>query len=58
MGWALIEAEIEAGVVFPPHLQGWQGTVHGGLLGMDFLSRVEYSIDYDQSVIRWKLRSR
>jgi len=25
---------------------------------MDFLSRVEYTIDYDSSVIRWKLRSR
>jgi uncharacterized protein (TIGR00369 family) len=24
--------EVEADVVFPPHLQGWQGTVHGGLL--------------------------
>jgi len=24
--------EVEVGVVFPPHLQGWQGTVHGGLL--------------------------
>lgn len=31
---------------------------YAGLLGMDFLRRVEYSIDYDQSVIRWKLRSR
>lgn len=24
--------EIEAQVVFPAHLQGWQNTVHGGLL--------------------------
>lgn len=24
--------EIEADVVFPAYLQGWQGTVHGGLL--------------------------
>lgn len=24
--------EIEADVIFPPHLQGWQNTVHGGLL--------------------------
>ena len=24
--------EVEAEVIFPPHLQGWQGTVHGGLL--------------------------
>jgi uncharacterized protein (TIGR00369 family) len=24
--------EVEAVVVFPPHLQGWQNTVHGGLL--------------------------
>jgi hypothetical protein len=31
---------------------------YGGLLGMDFLSRVEYAIDYENSVIRWKLRSR
>jgi hypothetical protein len=31
---------------------------YGGLLGMDFLSGVEYTIDYDHSVIRWKLRSR
>jgi predicted aspartyl protease len=30
----------------------------GGLLGMDFISRVEYSIDYEKAVIRWKLRSR
>jgi predicted aspartyl protease len=31
---------------------------YGGLLGMDFLSRVEYSIDYESQVIRWKLRGR
>jgi uncharacterized protein (TIGR00369 family) len=24
--------EVEAEIVFPPHLQGWQDTVHGGLL--------------------------
>ena len=24
--------EVEAAVVFPAHLQGWQDTVHGGLL--------------------------
>jgi uncharacterized protein (TIGR00369 family) len=24
--------EVEAAVVFPPHMQGWQNTVHGGLL--------------------------
>lgn len=29
---------------------------YGGLLGMDFLSKVHYTIDYDASVIRWKLR--
>lgn len=27
-----------------------------GLLGMDFLSRVEYVLDYENQVIRWKLR--
>jgi predicted aspartyl protease len=31
---------------------------YGGLLGMDFLSQVEYAIDYENSVIRWNLRSR
>jgi predicted aspartyl protease len=31
---------------------------HGGLLGMDFLRQVEYSIDYDSQLIRWKLRGR
>jgi len=24
--------EVDAEIVFPPHLQGWQDTVHGGLL--------------------------
>ncbi|MEI6613802.1 MAG: PaaI family thioesterase [Chrysiogenales bacterium] len=28
----LQKEEVEAKVVFPPHLQGWQDTVHGGLL--------------------------
>jgi predicted aspartyl protease len=45
---------------FPVVILSFEGglPVHGGLLGMDFLSRVEYNVDYDQSVIRWKLRSR
>ena len=29
---------------------------YSGLLGMDFLSRVEYTLDYENQVIRWKLR--
>jgi uncharacterized protein (TIGR00369 family) len=28
----LINKEVEADVLFPAHLQGWQDTVHGGLL--------------------------
>lgn len=45
---------------FPVVILAFEGPapVYGGLLGMDFLSRVEYTIDYDSSVIRWKLRSR
>ena len=45
---------------FPVVILPFEGNLqpHGGLLGMDFLSRVEYSIDYDKSVIRWKLRPR
>jgi predicted aspartyl protease len=45
---------------FPVVILSFEGNPqpHGGLLGMDFLSRVEYSIDYDRSVIRWKLRPR
>lgn len=31
-------------------------TAYNGLLGMDFLSRVEYTLDYENQVIRWKLR--
>jgi uncharacterized protein (TIGR00369 family) len=27
-----LSKEVEAAVVFPAHLQGWQDTVHGGLL--------------------------
>lgn len=45
---------------FPVVILAFEGSTPscGGLLGMDFLSRVEYTIDYDSSVIRWKLRSR
>jgi uncharacterized protein (TIGR00369 family) len=30
--WNEPSQEIEAEVIFPAHLQGWQNTVHGGLL--------------------------
>ena len=45
---------------FPVVILAFEGPTpsYGGLLGMDFLSRVEYTIDYDSSVIRWKLRTR
>jgi predicted aspartyl protease len=45
---------------FPVVILAFEGPTpsYGGLLGMDFLSRVEYAIDYDSSVIRWKLRPR
>jgi len=45
---------------FPVVILPFEGNspAHGGLLGMDFLGRVEYNIDYERSVIRWKLRSR
>jgi predicted aspartyl protease len=29
---------------------------YDGLLGMNFLSRVNYSIDYERQVIRWQVR--
>jgi predicted aspartyl protease len=45
---------------FPVVIMPFEGSPqpYDGLLGMNFLRRVEYSIDYDKSVIRWKLRSR
>ncbi len=43
---------------FPVIIMPFEGppTFYSGLLGMDFLSRVEYVIDYENQVIRWKLR--
>ncbi len=45
---------------FPVVILSLEGapTNYAGLLGMDFLSRVEYGIDYENQVIRWKLRQR
>jgi len=44
---------------FPVVILPFEGTpAYGGLLGMDFLSRVDYTIDYEAQVMRWKLRSR
>lgn len=31
-------------------------TPYHGLLGMDFLSRVDYAVDFENQTIRWKLR--
>jgi hypothetical protein len=43
----------DAGVIIIPH----EGAPvnYSGLLGMNFLKNVEYSIDYKNQVIRWKL---
>jgi len=45
---------------FPVIIMAFEGapTVFNGLLGMDFLSRVEYTLDYENQVIRWKLRGK
>ena len=43
---------------FPVIIMSFDGppAFYSGLLGMDFLSRVEYVLDYENQVIRWKLR--
>jgi len=43
---------------FPVIIMSFEGppVAYSGLLGMDFLSRVEYVLDYENQVIRWKLR--
>ncbi len=43
---------------FPVIIMSFEGppAFYSGLLGMDFLSRVEYVLDYENQVIRWKLR--
>lgn len=43
---------------FPVIIMSFEGPpiAYSGLLGMDFLSRVEYTLDYENQVIRWKLR--
>ena len=43
----------DAGVLIIPH-EG-APVSYSGLLGMNFLKNVEYSIDYKNQVIRWKL---
>ena len=43
----------DAGVLVIPH----EGAPvnYSGLLGMNFLKNVQYAIDYQNQVIRWKL---
>lgn len=33
-----------------------ESAAYQGLLGMDFLTRVDYAIDFENQIIRWKLR--
>jgi hypothetical protein len=35
-----------------------EAVTYQGLLGMDFLTRVDYAIDFENQVIRWKLRGK
>jgi hypothetical protein len=43
----------DASVLIIPH-EG-APVKYSGLLGMNFLKQVEYSIDYKNEVIRWKM---